>query len=55
VLRDVFFEFIPMSLFGVEGRGSSVGVSNGSKLEIDIYREVVGFQIWEGAPFACGR
>jgi len=25
VLRDEFFEFIPMSLFEVEGRGSSVG------------------------------
>jgi len=37
VLRDEFFEFMPMSLFEVEGRCSSVGVANGSKLEIDVY------------------
>jgi len=49
VLRD---EFIPMSLFEVEGRASSVGVANGSKLEIDVYGEVVESQTWEGAPFA---
>jgi len=54
VLRDEFFEFIPMSLFEVEGRGSIVGVANGSKLEIDVYGKVVGSQTWEGAPFACG-
>jgi len=51
---DEYFEFIPMSLFEVEGQGSSVGVANGSKLEIDVYGEVVGFQTWEGAPFTCG-
>jgi len=44
VLRDVFFKFIPMRLFEVEGWGSSVGVANGSKLEIDVYGEVVGSQ-----------
>jgi len=53
VLRDVFFEFIPMSLFEVEGRGSSISVANGSKLEIDVYGKVVGSQTCEGAPFAC--
>jgi len=53
VLRDVFFKFIPMSLFEVEGQGSSNSVANGSKLEIDVYGEVVGSQTWEGAPFAC--
>jgi len=37
VLRDVFFEFIPVSRFEVEGRGSSNDVANGSKLEIDVY------------------
>jgi len=35
--------------------GSSVGVANGCKLEIDVYGEVVGSQNWEGAPFACGN
>jgi len=54
VLRDEFFEFIPLSFFEVEGLGSIVGVTNGSKLEIDVYGEVVGSQTWEGAPFACG-
>jgi len=49
-----FFEFIPMSLFEVEGWGSSVGMANGSKLEIDVYGEIVGALTWEGAPFACG-
>jgi len=53
VLRDKFFEFIPMSLVKVEDRSSSVGVANGNKLEIDVYGEVVGSQTWEGAPFAC--
>jgi len=51
VLRDEFFEFIPMSLFEVEGWGSSVGLANGKKLEIDVYGEVVGSQTWEGVPF----
>jgi len=37
-----------MSLFEVEGRVSSVGVANGSKLEIDVYGEVVGSQTREG-------
>jgi len=55
VLRDKFFEFIPKRFFEVEGRGSSVGVANGSKLEIDVYGEVVESQTWEGAPFACGN
>jgi len=32
VLSDEFFEFIPMSLFEVEGRGSSNGVANGSRV-----------------------
>jgi len=54
VLSDEFFEFIPMSLFEVEDRGSSVGVSNGSKLEIDVYGEVVEAQTWEGALYTCG-
>jgi len=54
VLKDVFFEFILMSLFEIENRGSSIGMVNGSKLEIDVYGEVVGSQTWEGAPFACG-
>jgi len=54
VLEDEFFEFIPMSLFEVEGRGSSVGVANESKLEIDVYEEFVGFQTLDGAPFTCG-
>jgi len=54
VLRDVFFKFISMSLFEAEGQGSSVGVAKGSKLEIDVYGEVVRFQTWEGAPFARG-
>jgi len=54
VLRDVFFEFIPTSLFEVEFRGSSIGMANGSKLQIDVYGEVVGSQTWEGVPFACG-
>jgi len=53
VLRNVFFEFIPMSLFEVEGRGSSISVANGSKLEIDVDWEVVRSQTLEGAPFAC--
>jgi len=54
VLGDVFFEFIPVSLFEVESWGSSISVANGSKLEIDVYGEVVESQTWEGAPFACG-
>jgi len=54
VLNNEFFEFIPLSLFEVEGRGSSVGVENGSKLEIDVYGEVVGAQTWKGVPFTCG-
>jgi len=54
VLRNVFFEFSPMSFFEVEGRGSGVGVVHGSKLEIDIYGEVVESHTWEGAPFICG-
>jgi len=53
VHSDEFFDFIPMSFFEVEGRSSSVGVANGSKLEIDVYGEVVGAQIWEGALFTC--
>jgi len=43
-----------MSLFEVEDWGPSVGVANGSKLEIDGYGEVVRSQIWEGAPFTYG-
>jgi len=54
VFRDKFFEFIPMSLFVVEGRGSSVGMANESKLDIDVHKEVVGSQTWKSAPFACG-
>jgi len=54
VLRDVFFEFISMSQFEVESWGSSISVANGSKLEIDVYGEVVGSQTWEGVPLACG-
>jgi len=54
LLSDEFFEFIPMIIFEVEGWGSSVNVANGSKLEIDVYGEVVGAQSWEGAPFTCG-
>jgi len=54
VLSDEFFESIPMSLFEVEGRGSSVGVTNGSKLKIDVCGEVVGAQTWEGVLFTCG-
>jgi len=46
VLRNEFFEIIPMSLFEVEGRSSSVGVANESRLEIDVYGEVVGSQSW---------
>jgi len=40
VLSDEFFEFIPMILFEVEGQGSSVGLANVSKLEIDVYGEL---------------
>jgi len=54
VLRDKLFEFISMSLFEVEGRGSSICLANGSKLEIDVYGEVVGAQTWEGVPFTSG-
>jgi len=54
VISDEFFEFIPISLFEVEGWGSSVGVANGSKLEIDVNGEVIGAQTWEGTPFTCG-
>jgi len=54
VLRDVFFKFMPMSLFEVESCGSSISVANGSKLEIDVYGKVVRSQTWEGAPFTCG-
>jgi len=36
VLRDEIFKFIPISLFEIEGWGLSVGVANGSKLEIDV-------------------
>jgi len=54
VLRDKFFQFVLMSLFEVEGQSSSVGVANGSKLEIDVYGEVVRSQTWYGVPFACG-
>jgi len=54
VLRNEFFKFIPMSLFEIEGWGSSVGVANGSKLEIDVYGKVVVSQTWEGVLFACG-
>jgi len=54
VLSNKFFEFISMSLFEVEGRGSSVGVANGNNLEIDINGEVVGAQTWEDAPFTYG-
>jgi len=53
VIRGEFFEFIPMSIFEVDGRGSRVGMANGSKLEIDVYGEVVGAQTWEGVSFAC--
>jgi len=54
VISDEFFAFISMGLFKIEGRGSSVGVTNGSKLEIDVIGKVVGAQTWEGAPFTCG-
>jgi len=54
VLKDEFFEFIPLRFFEVESLGSSVCVANGSKLEIDVYGDVVGSQTWEGALFACG-
>jgi len=54
VFSDKFLEFIPMNLFVVEGRDSSIGVANGSKLEIDVYGEVVGSQTWEGVPFTSG-
>jgi len=37
----------------LEGLGSSISVANESKLENDVYGEVVGSQTWEGAPFAC--
>jgi len=47
VLRDKFFEFIPMSVFEVEGCGSSVVVVNGSKFEIDVNGNVVGAQTRE--------
>jgi len=53
VLSDEFFKFIPISLFEFEGWGSSVGVANGSKLEIDEYGEVVGAHTWKGAPITC--
>jgi len=53
VLRDVFIEFIPMSLFELVSQDSSINVANGSKLEIDVNGEVVGSQTWEGAPFTC--
>jgi len=53
VISDEFFEFIPMYLFEVEGWGLSVGVANGSKLEIDICGEVMRAQAWEDAPFTC--
>jgi len=43
-----------MGLFEVEGRGSSVGVTNGSELESYVDGEVVKTQAWEGTPFTCG-
>jgi len=49
VISDKFFEFFPIGLFEIEGWGSSVGVANCSKLEIDVNVEVVRAQTWEGA------
>jgi len=43
-----------MSLFEVESRGSSVDVVNGSKLDIDVYGEVVRAPTWESVPFTYG-
>jgi len=54
VLSVESFEFFPISLFEVKAWSSSVGVANGSKLDIDVYEDVVGIQTWEVAPFACG-
>jgi len=42
LISDEFLEFIPMGFFEIECWGSSVGVANGSKLEIDVNGEVVG-------------
>jgi len=42
-----------MWIFEVESWGSSVGVANGSKLEINVYGEVVRAQAWEDVPFTC--
>jgi len=51
VISDELFEFIPMCLFYVDRWGSSVGVANGSKMEIYVNGNVVGTQTCEGAPF----
>jgi len=44
VISDEFFELIRMGLFEIEGRGSSVGVANESKLDMDVNGEIVGAQ-----------
>jgi len=54
VLSDEFFKFIPMSLFEVECWGSSVGLAIESKLEIDVYGEVVGAKTWKEVPITFG-
>jgi len=54
VLSDEFFEFIPMGLFKIEGWGSSIGITKGSKLGSDVDGEVIGTQTWESVPFTCG-
>jgi len=41
VISDKFLEFIPMGLFEIEGRGSSVGVAYGSEWESDVDVKVV--------------
>jgi len=51
---EMYFRIHLSEPFEVEGRGSSVGVVNRSKLEIDVYGVVVRSQTWEGAPFAYG-
>jgi len=54
LISDKLLKFIPMGLFEIEGRGSSVGLANGSKWEGDVNGEVIRAQAWESAPFTCG-
>jgi len=54
VFNDGFLEFISMSLFEVEIRGTGVRVVNGGEWKRDIDEEMVRTQTWVSAPCVCG-